>query len=291
MSRASAPTSVGVLGLGLIGSRVAARVAAAGFPLAVWNRTKRDFPALPPLAASPADVARDAAVLQIFVAEDAALRTTVAALMPELSPRHMVISHATVAPATVCDVAAKVNAAGASFLDAPFTGSRDAAAAGQINYYIGGDEAVLERARPVLSASAKSILPVGRIGQASALKIATNIIAASAAVSLAEAIALLRHAGLDPSILTTALENNAARSGVVDLKLPCMLHGDFAPRFSAGNMRKDLRLARDAADPARRKLIDAMLELYEQTCAAGWGEEDFAAVLKVGSSAPLKTAR
>lgn len=281
MSRASAPTPAGVLGLGLIGSRVAARVAAAGFPLYVWNRTKRDFPALPPPAASPADVARDADILQIFVSDDAALRETVAALRPELSPRHIVISHATVAPATVCDLAAEVDTAGASFLDAPFTGSRDAAAAGHINYYIGGDEAVLERARPVLSASAKSILPVGRIGSASALKIATNIIAASAAVSLAEAIALLRHAGLDPAILTPALENNAARSGVVDLKLPCMLQGDFAPRFSAGNMRKDLRLARDAADPARRKLIDAMLELYEQACQSGLAEEDFATVIKV----------
>lgn len=283
LSRASAPTPVGVLGLGLIGSRVAARVAAAGFPLSVWNRTERDFTALPPLAPSPADVARDADILQIFVSDDDALHTTVASLLPELSPRHVVISHATVAPATVCKIAAEVNTTGASFLDAPFTGSRDAAAAGQINYYIGGHEAVLERVRPVLSASAKSILPVGRTGQASALKIATNIMAAAAAVSLAEAIALLRHAGLDPAILTNALENNAARSGVVDLKLPCMLQGDFAPRFSARNMRKDLRLARDAADPARRKLIDAMLGLYEEACTAGWGEEDFAAVIKVQS--------
>ena len=273
----------GVLGLGIIGSRVAARVQAAGFPLAVWNRTPRAFEGLPPLAAEPADAARDADILQIFVADDEALRSSIAALLPALGPNHVVISNATVAPQTVREVAAQVTTRGAAFLDAPFTGSRDAAAQGQITYYIGGASAALERARPVLAASAKAILPMGEIGQASAVKIATNIMAAAAAVSLAEAIHLLRANGVDPQVLVTALENNAARSGVVDLKLPCMLGNDYAPRFSARNMRKDLRLAAAATDPQHRALTETMRQLYEKACERGLGEEDFAAVAKVES--------
>jgi 3-hydroxyisobutyrate dehydrogenase-like beta-hydroxyacid dehydrogenase len=279
----------GVLGLGIIGSRVAGRLQSTGFPLAVWNRTARDFAGLPALASDPAAVAREADILQIFVADDEALQRTVRDMAPALGPGHVVVSHATVAPETVRALAQEISAStGAAFLDAPFTGSRDAAAQGQLNYYVSGDAAALERARPVLEASAKSILPCGEIGQASAIKLATNIMAAAAAVSLAEAIHLLRANGIDPQLLVSALENNAARSGVTDLKLPCMLGGDFAPRFSARNMRKDLRLAQAAGAPDQRALTEAMLRLYEQACDAGLAEEDFASVVKVASSTPLK---
>jgi len=275
----------GVFGLGLIGSRVAARIQSAGFPLAVWNRTDRRFEGLPVPAPDPASVARDADILQIFVADDHALHDTVRALIPALGPHHIVLSHATVAPQTVRELAVHVTATGAAFLDAPFTGSRDAAAQGQITYYIGGEAAALERARPVLAASAKSILPMGKVGQASTVKLATNIMSAAAAVSLAEAIHLLKANGVDTQMLVDALENNAARSGVTDLKLPCMLGHDFAPRFSARNMRKDLRLASAAAAPGHRALTDTLLSLYEQACQSGLADEDFATIIKVPSPA------
>ncbi|MFZ4482958.1 MAG: NAD(P)-dependent oxidoreductase [Chthoniobacterales bacterium] len=277
----TANPSAGVLGLGLIGSRVAARLLAAGFPLALWNRTPREFPELPPRLARRADVARQADILQIFVADDAALDETVRALLPALTPRHVVISHATVSPLTVRSLESEVRARGAAFLDAPFTGSRDAAASGQLAYYVSGEPAALERARPLLQASAKAIIPAGAVGRASTIKIATNVMAAAAAVSLAEAVNLLRAHGIDPAVLLEALQHNAARSGVTDLKLPCMLEQDFASRFSARNMRKDLRLARGLADEGQGSLTAAMLRLYEAACADGLGDEDFATVVKV----------
>lgn len=273
--------SAGVLGLGIIGSRVALRVAEAGFPLAVWNRTPRPLPGLPAGLASPADVARSAEILQIFVSDDEALRATTGLLLPALRPGHVVISHATVAPSTVRQLATRISGTGAAFLDAPFTGSRDAAARGQITYYVSGEPAFIDRARSVLSASGKTILPLGEVGRASAVKIATNLLAAASAAALAEAVNLLRANGIDPGVLATALETNAARSGVTDLKLPCMIDGDFAPRFSARNMRKDLRLARDLAATGADGLTGALLHLYDRTCEAGLGEEDFSAVVKL----------
>ena len=278
-----AAVRAGVVGLGIIGSRVAARIAAAGFPLAVWNRTPREIPGLPSPLRDPAAVAENSDVVQVFVSDDAALRDTVRQMLPALEARHVVVCNATVAPETVREMAAAVSGLGAVLLDAPFTGSRDAAAQGQITYYISGDGAALARALPVLETSAKAIIPLGAVGTASAVKIATNIMAAAAAVSLAEAVNLLRSNGIDPAILPAVLENNAARSGVTDLKLPCMLTDEFAPRFSAKNMRKDLRLACEAAAPGQQELSKAMLRLYDLACEAGLGDEDFAAVVKVKS--------
>lgn len=277
----AAKPRAGVIGLGIIGSRVAARLADSGFPLAVWSRRHAERPGLPPDAADPAAVAAQADILQLFVSDDAAVRETIARLLPSLEPRHVVLCHATVSPQTVRAAGKLVEECGAAFLDAPFTGSRDAAAQGQITYYIGGDSLALGRARPVLEASARAIIPLGGIGAASTMKIATNIMAAAAAVSLAEAIRLLRANGVDPALLPAVLENNAARSGVTDLKLPCMLQDDFAPRFSAKNMRKDMRLALEIAGPGTAPLCATMEQLYAKACAAGFGEEDFAAVIKV----------
>jgi len=285
----AAKPRAGVIGLGIIGSRVAARLAHAGFPLAVWSRSPKVLPGLPPAAENLPSLAEQADILQVFVSDDAALRETIEKLLPSLQSRHVILCHATVAPESVRAAADAVTARGAAFLDAPFTGSRDAAAQGQITYYIGGEAAALERAKPVLEASAKAIIILGGIGAASAVKIATNIMAAAAAVSLAEAVNLLRANGIDPAILPSVLENNAARSGVADLKLPCMLGDDFAPRFSAKNMRKDLRLAREAAAPGQRKLTEAMLRLYDLACEERLGDEDFAAVVKVTSLPSPKT--
>jgi len=276
----AAKPRAGVIGLGIIGSRVAARLAEAGFPLAVWSRSAKELPGLPPAAENLPSLAAEADVLQVFVSDDAALQETIERLLPALHSRHVVLCHATVAPQSVRAAAEAVMKRGAAFLDAPFTGSRDAAAAGQITYYIGGEPAALERSKPVLEASAKAILPLGGIGAASAVKIATNIMAAAAAVSLAEAICLLRNNGVDPSVLPAVLENNAARSGVADLKLPCMLSDDFAPRFSAKNMHKDMKLARQLLAQDAMSITAAMERLYGETCRRGLGEEDFAAVLK-----------
>lgn len=277
----AAKPAAGVIGLGLIGSRVAMRLAAGGFPLAVWNRTARNFPSLPTASDSPAAVAEKSDILQLFVSDDTALRETLDKILPSLQPRHVVLCHATVAPDTVRDVAAMVATRGAVLLDAPFTGSRDAAAQGQITYYIGGDASALARARPVLDASAKAILPLGGLGAASAVKIATNIMAAAAAVSLAEAVNLLRTYGVDPAVLPGVLENNAARSGVTDLKLPCMLNDDFSPRFSTKNMRKDMRLALQLAGKGAANLTATMESLFDEACKQGCGDEDFSSVVKV----------
>ena len=273
----STQSTAGVIGLGIIGGRVASRLRRAGWQLWVWNRTVRPEPNF---LSSPAEVAESARHIQVFVSDGPALLEVMRSMAPALTPEHVVMNHATVSPSETKAAAEIARGKHAAFLDIPFTGSRDAAAQGQITYYIGGEAAALERAKPVLEASAKAIILLGGIGAASAVKIATNIMAAAAAVSLAEAICLLRKNGVDPAVLPSVLENNAARSGVTDLKLPCMLADDFAPRFSAKNMHKDMRLARQLLGQDEKTITATMEQLYGETCRQGSGDEDFAVVLK-----------
>ena len=270
-------SSVGVLGLGIIGSRVAKNLREKGFNVSVWNRTAK---AEPGFVASPAELARRAEIIQIFVSNDAAVRETIAALKPALTERHLLLLHSTISPETSRAVQAEVKATETHVVDAPFTGSRAAADNGQLTYYLAGDPADIERARPVLEASSKNMLFFDRFGDASTVKIATNLISAAIVEALAEAVALAETAGVSPAKLVEAIQFNACRSGVGDLKLPSILQRDFTPHFSLRNMLKDSRLALQMAEEASLSLpvTQAVSEMLARGDAAGLGDQDYAVV-------------
>ncbi len=272
-------SSVGVIGLGIIGSRVAGVLRRAGHPVVVWNRSPRPEPGF---LASPREVAESADIIQLFVRDGEALLEVVRAMLPALGASHVVLNHATVAPDDTLEAARLVQESGASFLDAPFTGSRDVAAEGGLVYYIGGDNGVLERVTGVLEASSSSILSVGPIGAASHLKIATNLISAAQVEALAEALALLEHGGVSLAVFSEAMALNAASSGVISNKTPLMLAGEFAPRFSTKNMFKDLQLALRSAHLAGIDLPVAAATAGSLMGAvqAGWGEDDFSSLAR-----------
>lgn len=275
----SSKTSVGVIGLGIIGSRVAASLRQSGFPVVVWNRSPRPEPGF---LSSAREVAEASDVLQIFVRDGEALLSVLRAIGPALGSAHLVLNHATVGPAETLEAAGIVADRGASFLDAPFTGSRDAAAASQLVYYVGGEEAHLERALPVLEASARTILHMGPVGAATYVKIATNMISAAQVEVLAEALALLDRGGVPLDRLSEALAHNVANSGAIAAKLPLMLSGDFSARFSAKNMLKDLGIALSCVEgkgidlPVTAAAAGALMGAVQ----AGHGEEDFSVLAR-----------
>lgn len=269
--------AVGVIGLGIIGSRVVANLRRAGHQVWLWNRTMRPEPNF---LSSPAEVAEASRFIRIFVSNGEALLSVIRNMAPALTPAHVVVNHATVSPAETLEAAQIVKDRQAAFLDAPFTGSRDAAGRGELVYYIGGDEEVLETARPVLEVGAKQILHIGAIGHASALKVATNVISATQIAALSEALALLDRHDVDLSKLSLALENNAARSGVIEMKLPGILAEDFEPRFSLKNMFKDIQIALAMAEDKDVELpsASAFAGMAMAGLQRGWGEEDFSVV-------------
>jgi 3-hydroxyisobutyrate dehydrogenase-like beta-hydroxyacid dehydrogenase len=269
--------SVGVLGLGIIGSRVAKNLRQKGFKVSVWNRTAKTEPGF---VSSPAELARHAEIIQIFVSNDTAVHETITALKPALTEQHLLLLHSTISPETARAVQAEVKATRTRVVDAPFTGSRAAAEKGQLTYYLAGDPADIERARPVLEASSKTMLIFDRFGDASTVKIATNLISAAIVEALAEAVALVEASGVDLAKFVEAVQFNACRSGVGDLKLPAILQRDFSPHFSLKNMLKDSRLALQLAERNSLSLpvTQAASQILARGDAAGLGDQDYAVV-------------
>ena len=269
--------TVGLIGLGLIGSRVAANLRRADFPVFVWNRTPR---AEPNFLASPAEVAAAADIIQIFVQDGKALLEVLQNLSPSLTGRHVVLNHATIHPEQTLEAASLVERRGAQFLDAPFTGSRDAAAEGKLVYFVGGVTDVLNEVRSVLEVSSKEIVEVGPIGAATYVKIANNILIAAQVASLAEALELLKLGGVPLDKLAETLQHNAANSGTLAMKLPQMLGADYEPRFSSKNMLKDLQFGLEIANASGAEFptTAAVAGALRRTVEAGLGDADFAAL-------------
>lgn len=277
--------NVGLIGLGIIGSRVAAGLRASGFQTFVWNRTAKPAPNF---VGSPAEVAELCDIVQLFVADAQALFDVIEQMKDALTPGHVVICNATVGPEATIEAARIVEETGAHFLDAPFTGSKGAAEKRSLVYYIGGDDATFLRARPVLEATSKAIVRIGGVGHAATLKVVTNMIAAVSIQTLGEALAIVQKAGLDPEVLAAALEQNACRSATMDLKLPKMIAGDYEAHFSLKHMFKDVQLgihianALDIEIPATTVTAGVMYGALNQ----GWGDLDYAALYKIYEPQP-----
>ena len=271
--------NIGLIGLGVIGSRVREVLRRKGFHIFVWNRTPRP---VPNFVGAPAELAEMCDFIQIFVSDDDALLYIAKQLSPGLAPRHVVMAHSTVSPQTMCAAAEIVERRGARFVEAPFTGSRDAAGKGELVYYLGGDEAAIREARTVLEASSKEILEIGEVGQATMIKIATNMVTAASIQSAAEALALVKAAGLPLEKFALAMQGNASNSTTLSMKLPKMIQGDFEKHFSVQHMLKDMQIASRLGLSHHLELAvssaarDRLLEQMQR----GFGDEDYSAVAR-----------
>jgi 3-hydroxyisobutyrate dehydrogenase-like beta-hydroxyacid dehydrogenase len=269
--------NAGVIGLGIIGSRIAATLRKRGLQVFVWNRSPRTEPNF---LGSPAEVAELCNVIQIFVSNDEALLETIGLLTGALTAHHIIIAHSTVAPETMRTASQRVERRGARFLEAPFTGSKVAAESGQLVYYIGGDEMALKQARPILEASSKEIIEIGEIGSASVIKVATNIVTAATAEIAAEALAIVRRSGISGEIFSRAMKSNASNSTTLEMKAPMMLAGNFEPHFSVKHMLKDVRIAANLGQQYQLEL--PMTELAGDMLLAemkqGRGDADYSSV-------------
>ena len=236
--------NIGVIGLGIIGRSVAGNLRRRGFPVFVWNRSPRS---VPNFVGSLGELAEVCNYIQIFVSDDGALLQTVEELSGDLAPRHLVLAHSTVAPDSMRAAAEIAERRGARFIEASFTGSKVAAEKGELVYYVGGTDTALREARPILEASSKEIIYVGAVGEASAIKLATNMITAATVQAAAEALALIQALGLPLEKFVEAMHANASYSGTLALKLPKMLERDFEPHFSVKHMLKDMQIVSQVA--------------------------------------------
>ena len=279
---------IALLGLGTMGAGMAANWLAEGFALTVWNRTPAKAQALGAqgarLAATPRAAAADADVIVAMVADDRASREVWLGESGALSGARrgaIAIESSTLTPGWVRELAEAAHSRGCGFLDAPVGGSRQAAAAGQLVYFVGGEAAILEQARPALAATGAKINHLGAAGAGATWKLINNLLIAAQTAALAEALKLAQRAGFEPKQTATLIAASAAASPVVNMKLPRMIAGDFDETdFALSLMHKDARYASALAGQlgAPHEMIDGAAAAFARAEAKGLGAKDFCAV-------------
>jgi 3-hydroxyisobutyrate dehydrogenase len=280
---------IAFLGLGLMGSGMARRLLANGFPVTVFNRNAEKAR---PLAADgaqtagwPREAAAQADVIISMVADDNASRALWLGENGALAAARAGVTGiecSTVTVAWVRELAAAVTARGGEFLDAPVTGSKTHAAAGELTFLVGGGAATLEKARPVLSAMSKTIVHLGPGGSGALVKLINNFVCGVQVAALAEALTMIERSGLDRAKALEVLTGGAPGSPLVKTVAGRMAAPDYTPNFLLRLMAKDLTYAiqeggRLALEPATAA---AALRVFQNAAAAGYGEQDIAAVVE-----------
>lgn len=241
---------VALLGLGVMGQGMASRLLGHGHTLSVYNRTRARAADLEGqgarVASTPREVAEGAEAVVTMVANDAALRQVADGpdgFLAGLGGDALVLQMSTVGPDTTMWLAGEVAARGAALVDAPVMGSKPEATEGKLWVLAGGETSTLERARPVLDAVSQTVYHVGPIGQGTRMKLCNNLIGGGVVAAIAEGVALLEAAGLDPRLYMQIIQESSLPARLWAGKLSLMIAGDFEPRFSLENMAKDVGLA------------------------------------------------
>ena len=271
--------TIGVIGLGIIGSVWARHYAAAGKLAGAWNRTAQ--PDFPSWQTTPAAVAQAAEVIQIVVADPAAVRGVLTQIAPELGAGKIVVQSSTIDPAGSAEFAAMVTARGARYVEAPFSGSKPAAEQKLSVFFLGGDAAPIAEVEPLLALVSAHRFALGTPEQAAAFKLATNLNVAAQMQGLAEALTISRHAGIADDVFFSVLAKHTSYSPLAKLKEPKLRAGDFAPQFSVKHMHKDMRLASKMAGCDDFPMLEMLRETLKTAEARGLGDEDMSAVIKL----------
>jgi len=217
----------------------------------------------------------------IVVADPPAVESVLNVIVPHLKPGQLVAQSSTISAHWTKLFAKRVEATGAEFLEAPFTGSKPAAEARKTVFYLGGPVELVEKARPVLERLSASRLHVGALGTASSLKLAMNLNLALMMEALSESLTLARAEGIPDGKFFDALHLNVGRSGLSDLKEPKLRAKDYTPQFSLKHMNKDLRLTLETAGNLDLPTAKTLKSFYNKGMSANFGDDDFTGMIRL----------
>jgi 3-hydroxyisobutyrate dehydrogenase-like beta-hydroxyacid dehydrogenase len=282
-------THVAVLGAGHMGGAMIGSLRREGFEVTLWNRTpsKGDAVADTHGAASAPTAAQAVAAADVILsslADDRAVREAYLGdegAVAGCTPGKVVLEMSTIAPGTAREMAAHVEEKGASFLDAPVSGSVPVAERGELTIMVGGDQAVLERVRPVLEAVSAKIFHLGDVGTGATVKLAVNALVHAIDVGLSEALVLAERSGVDRSAAYDVFAAGAAGAPFVQYKRPAFERPEEAPlAFTLDLMGKDLELILALAGDVGAPMAQAELnhEIVERAIASGLSGRDMSAV-------------
>jgi 3-hydroxyisobutyrate dehydrogenase-like beta-hydroxyacid dehydrogenase len=289
VSTAGDSRKIGLIGLGLMGRPMGMNLLKAGHVLTVWNRTPSKAQELVSsgavLAKTPKEVAAVSDVLLTIVSDPPALESVLwgqDGALGGLKKGSVYVDSSTISPALVKKISADCQKQGIGFLDAPVTGGDWGAREGNLVFMIGGDAETFKGVEPILKVMGKKFFHLGPNGAGQTIKLAMNAILALQVGAVAEAIGLVTKAGLAGEQLLEVLQASMGRSGLLDLKTPLMLKGDYKPSFPLRLMHKDLGLALDLGNQLGVSLptTAAAREVYNYVKGEAKEDLDYSAVMK-----------
>ncbi|MEU7303338.1 NAD(P)-dependent oxidoreductase [Streptomyces sp. NPDC007206] len=281
--------NVGFIGLGVMGRPMAQRLASAGTPLVVWNRTPERAA---PLRAAGARVAADvdevfaaAGVVLLMLADETAVDTVLGRGTPALAARvagRTVVHMGTTSPEYSHALETDVRAAGGRYVEAPVSGSRVPAEEGQLVAMLAGERDAVDAVRPLLAPMCRETFVCGPAPSALLMKLAVNLFLITQVTGLTEAFHFAERQGLDRRLFLDVLDAGPMASGVSRMKAPKLFDRDFSVQAAALDVLKNNRLIAEAARKAQlaSPLLDVCHTLFEETVAQGHGDQDMVAVLQ-----------
>jgi 3-hydroxyisobutyrate dehydrogenase len=282
-------TKIALLGLGLMGSGMAGRLLDAGYPLTIWNRTPGKTQALvgrgAKVANSPRQAVAGATVVISMLADVPVCRDVWLGRGEAIlgaAPGTVLVESSTITVEWIEELDRAAKEHGCELVDAPVTGSKPQAAAGQLLFLAGGSSAALDSITPILKAMGRDVVHVGPVGSGARLKLINNFLSGSQVAALAEALSLIERSGLDAQKALGVLTEGAPGSPLVKLLSGRMMARQYEPNFVLRLMAKDLRYAVSEADHQGLDLDmgRAALRVFEHAISAGQGEDDMSAVVE-----------
>lgn len=281
---------VAFLGLGAMGSRMAANLITNGHTVTVWNRSYSAVERLAALGArraeTPCEAARSSEFVITMVRDDPAskevwLDPTTGALKG-LSPSAVAIESSTVSTTWSRELGRVMSVHGRAFLEAPVSGSTPQAEAATLIYLVGGDEAFLARAAPVLGAMGSAIHHTGPIGSGALLKLAVNSLMGLQVAGWAELIGMLDRAGIDVVRAVNIIGATAVASPGAKANAALMVEKRHAPLFTAELIEKDLTYAVRAAHGADHlPVAEATRRVFARAVGQGFGADNLTGIVRL----------
>lgn len=277
----------GIIGLGAMGEPMARNLHAAGFLVTLWNRTAAKAQQLAaeigvPVAADPASLAQQCELIILSVSADEDLLQVIDALLPGLQADTVVLDTSTVSRETATKAATRLRPVAVAFLDAPVSGGIEGARKGTLAMMIGGDAAVIDRARPVLGVIAARIEHMGPVGSGQATKAVNQIMAAGINQAVTEALAFAMALELPLDKVIDVLGSGAAGNWFLTHRGPAMVEDRFDPGFRVALHHKDLAICKQMAQQfdVALPLVEMTLIHYRRLMEAGFGDEDISALFR-----------
>jgi 3-hydroxyisobutyrate dehydrogenase-like beta-hydroxyacid dehydrogenase len=281
---------IGFLGLGIMGSRMAANLARAGFPLTAWTHTPGKAERWASehgvqARATPAEVARDSDIVISMVVDGEQVASVLLGeqgVIEAARPGLLCVDMSTIAPADTRRIGAALAERGVRMLDAPVTGSAPRAQDATLTIMAGGAPEDFERASPVLEAMGELIVHVGELGQGEMLKLINNALGAANAAALGEALVLARATNVDLDAFVKVASRGSGGSAQLELKSGAMREHDYTTLFKTAHMLKDVRLCLEEAQRAGTPFPGAShaRDLLAATMGRGHGDDDYAAMIE-----------